>query len=158
MSGPGLLRTGERVIQTIWVGALLTIGYIVAPALFANLESREAGRIAGELFTIAAWLSVACGLLLILSRFGPGPDSRRHLRWRLIGLMLMLIAAGEWIVRPVMEGARLPDGSAGPDFGLWHGLASLLYLLASLGGIWLVAVGVDDSAGPVTGPDVSGVD
>ena len=48
MSGPGLLRTGERVIQTIWVGALLTIGYIVAPALFANLESREAGRIAGR--------------------------------------------------------------------------------------------------------------
>jgi hypothetical protein len=61
--------------------------------------------------------------------------------------MLALIALGEWVVRPIMEGARLADGSPGPGFGLWHGVASLLYLLASLGGLWLVAVGLDDDTG-----------
>ena len=59
--GPRLLRTGERLIQTVWVGALLTIGYIVAPALFANLDSRDAGQLAGEL---AQAVLVALQLLL----------------------------------------------------------------------------------------------
>lgn len=153
MSRPRLMRTGERLIQTIWVGALLTVGYIVAPALFAHLDSREAGRLAGEFFTIVAWLSLACGLLLLLARAGAGPDAHRRFRWRLIGLMLALIALGEWVVRPVMEGMRLADGSPGPGFGLWHGVASVLYLLASLGGLWLVAVGVGDDAGDDAGDD-----
>ena len=139
MSPSDTLRTGERLVQTIWVGALWCVGYIVAPALFAELESREAGRIAGALFTIVAWLSVACGALLIAGSYGDASSGRRsRLRRRLVALMLALIALGEWVVRPVMEAARLPDGSPGADFGLWHGVASVLYLLASLGGVWLV--------------------
>jgi hypothetical protein len=143
VSGPArargdLLRTGERLIQTLWVGALWTVGYIVAPALFQHLDSAQAGRLAGELFTVVAFLSVACGTLLLLARIGPAPDPQRRLRGRLVALMMILVAVGEWGVRPVMEAARLPDGTPGPGFGLWHGVASVLYLLASLGGVWLV--------------------
>jgi hypothetical protein len=141
MTGSGTLHTGERLIQTIWVGSLWCVGYLVAPALFAHLDSREAGRIAGELFTIVAWLSVACGALLVIASLAERTSAavRRRFRVRLIGLMVALIALGEWVVRPVMEAARLADGSTGPGFGLWHGLASVLYLMASLGGVWLVA-------------------
>lgn len=146
-----LLRGGERLIQTVWVGALWTVGYVVAPALFVHLEARDAGRVAGELFSVVAILGMVCGTLLLLARIGPGPDPRRRSRTRLVMLMMTLIAAGEWVVRPVMEAARLPDGAPGPDFGLWHGLASLLYLLASLGGIWLVVAGEEDPR-----PDPSG--
>lgn len=143
MTGPGTLHIGERLIQTIWVGSLWCVGYVVAPALFAHLDSREAGRIAGELFTVVAWLSLACGALLLFASFieRTSASTRRRVRVRLIGLMVALIALGEWVVRPVMEAARLADGSTGPDFGLWHGLASVLYLMASLGGVWLVAAG-----------------
>lgn len=148
MTGPArargqLLRTGEHLIQTLWVGALWTVGYIVAPALFEHLGSAEAGRLAGELFTVVAILSIACGTLLLLARIGPERGPQRRLRGGLVVLMMGLVAVGEWGVRPVMEAARLPDGTPGPGFGLWHGVASLLYLLASLGGVWLVVAGKD---------------
>jgi hypothetical protein len=146
-----LRRTGERLIQTVWVGALWTVGYVVAPALFVHLDSREAGRIAGELFTIVAVLSVACGALLVLARLGSGRDPLRRLRVRLVALMVALVAAGEWIVRPLMEAARLPDGAPGPGFGLWHGLASLLYLLAILAGVWLVVAGDEPAPAALSG-------
>jgi hypothetical protein len=146
-----LLRGGERLIQTVWVGALWTVGYVVAPALFVHLDARDAGRVAGELFSVVAILSLVCGALLLIARVGPGPDPGRRFRTRLVALMVLLIVVGEWVVRPVMEGARLPDGAPGPDFGLWHGLASLLYLLASVGGIWLVVAGEDGPGAGLSG-------
>lgn len=145
-----LLQTGERLIQTIWVGALWTIGYIVAPALFANLDSGAAGRVAGELFTIAAYLSVACGVLLLLAGVGRSAEPRWCSRRRLIGLIVLVVGIGEWGVRPFMEAARLADGSPGPGFGMWHGIASVLYLIASVGGVWLVVAG--DGVGSGDGP------
>jgi len=68
MSRPGALRAGELLLQTLWVGALWTVGYIVAPALFANLPDRtQAGQMAGELFTLVTWLGLACGGILLVA-------------------------------------------------------------------------------------------
>jgi hypothetical protein len=130
-------RVGEKLIQTIWVGALWSVGYIAAPALFANLDPATAGRVAGELFTIVTWLSMVCGVLLMLALRGKAGSGR--LRIRLIPLMMALIGASEWIVRPLMEATRLPDGTPGAGFGMWHGVSALLYLSASLLAILLVA-------------------
>jgi hypothetical protein len=63
------------------------------------------------------------------------------LRVALILAMMILLGASEWIVRPMMEAARLPDGTPGDGFGMLHGISATLYLLASLGGIFLVALG-----------------
>jgi hypothetical protein len=137
------MRIGETIVQTLWVGALWTVGYLVAPALFEYLETpAEAGRIAGELFTIVTWLSMVCGALLLLA----AGRSRHHrsralLRVALVLAMMILLGASEWIVRPMMEAARLPDGTPGDGFGMLHGISATLYLLASLGGIFLVALG-----------------
>ena len=50
------LRT---LIVTFWVGSMWTVGYLVAPALFATLPERAlAGSIAANLFRIEAWVSV----------------------------------------------------------------------------------------------------
>jgi len=60
------LLAGERILLTLWVGGLWAIGYIVAPALFANLEDRAlAGTLAGVMFNIIAWVGLACGSLLL---------------------------------------------------------------------------------------------
>ena len=133
-------RIGEKLIQTVWVGALWSVGYIAAPALFAYLDSATAGRVAGELFTIVAWMSMVCGALLMLAVRGTThSSSSARLRSRLIPLMMTLVGASEWIVRPLMEAARLPDGTPGAGFGMWHGVSALLYLAASLVAIMLVA-------------------
>ncbi|HEX7634207.1 MAG TPA: DUF4149 domain-containing protein, partial [Noviherbaspirillum sp.] len=48
------------LIATLWVGSLWTVGYLVAPTLFATLSDRAlAGMIAGSIFRLEAWLSVA---------------------------------------------------------------------------------------------------
>lgn len=134
------LRSGEAIIQTLWVGALWTVGYLVAPALFEHLDVREAGRVAGELFSVTAWLSLVCGALLLIAHRDVAPVAGiRKLRHWLIIVMMLLIAAGEWVVRPLMEATRLPDGTTGEGFALWHGISATLYLLASVAGLLLVA-------------------
>jgi hypothetical protein len=134
------MRIGERLIQTLWVGAIWTTGYIVAPSLFEHLDDRAtAGRVAGELFTIVTWLSMICGALLLVAmvRLKGGPQKR--LRAVLIVSIMFLLALGEWLVRPMMEAARLPDGTPGEGFAALHGVSAVLYLLASLACVFLVA-------------------
>jgi len=136
------MRIGEALIQTLWVGALWTVGYIVAPALFKYLDtSAEAGRMAGQLFTIMTWLSVVCGGLLLAGVLRSGrPRRAAALRAGLILLMLLLLCTSEWLVRPLMESARLADGTPGEGFAMLHGISAVLYLVASLAGIFLVAL------------------
>jgi hypothetical protein len=123
----------ERVVLTLWVGALWTVGYLAAPVLFATLDDRAlAGRLAGNMFTSVAYLSLAAGGILLLIEW------RRHdrHRWRLwlIAAMLVLIAIGELWVRPLMAVAALGD------FARLHGIAQVVYLLVSLLGLALVAL------------------
>ncbi len=133
-----LLRSSEILIQTLWIGTLWTAGYIVAPVLFAQLESQDAGRIAGELFSIVAWISVVCGAVLILMQQAIHGRARR-LRSGLVLAMMTLVACSEWLVRPAMEATRLADGTPGDGFGKLHAVSAVLYLVASLLAVALAA-------------------
>ncbi|KPK57362.1 MAG: DUF4149 domain-containing protein [Gammaproteobacteria bacterium] len=134
------MRIGERLIQTLWVGAIWTTGYIVAPSLFEHLDDRAtAGRVAGELFTIVTWLSMICGALLLVAMVRLKGGRQKRLRAVLIVSIMFLLALGEWLVRPMMEAARLPDGTPGEGFAALHGVSAVLYLLASLACVFLVA-------------------
>jgi len=141
------MRVGEAIVQTLWVGALWSVGYLAAPALFTYMETpAAAGRIAGELFTVVTWLSMVCAVLLILaSAWRPRRGNR--LRIGLILAMVLLLGISEWGVRPVMEAARLPDGTPGEGFGMLHGISATLYLAASLAGVLLVGLSGRDQAG-----------
>lgn len=121
----------ERVLLSLWVGALWAVGYVAAPVLFMTLDDRAlAGSLAGAMFTVVAYLSLLCGgLLLLLQGWRPG----RWRRWPLLA-MLGLVAIGEFGLRPEMVA-----GSAG--FASLHGIARAIYLLVSLLGLALVAAG-----------------
>lgn len=127
---------GERILLTLWVGALWCIGYIAAPVLFATLDDRAlAGLLAGKMFTVVTYLSFACGgILLLFQLLRPSAG-----RWRLGVLlgMLFAIAVGELVVRPQMAAAA--DTA---DFGRLHGLAQGIYLVVSLLGLTLVGFGL----------------
>lgn len=130
---------GERLLATLWVGALWCVGYIAAPVLFAELSDRAlAGQLAGAMFTVVAYLSLFCGVALALMQIAGGVRPR-HRNWRLwlIGAMLLLIGVGEFGVRPLMADA------AGADFGRLHGIAQSIYLVVSLLGLGLVAFGLE---------------
>jgi len=137
------------LIATLWVGSLWTVGYLVAPALFATLPDRVlAGMIAGGLFRIEAWLAVACGLsLALLFSFRTGDDNAplRKTLLRLTLLMLLCTLIGYFGIQPFMASLREAAGPGGvmssaakTQFGILHGIASGIYLIQSVLGVGLI--------------------
>ncbi|MEJ2514472.1 MAG: DUF4149 domain-containing protein [Gammaproteobacteria bacterium] len=134
-----MLFTGEQLLKGLWAGCLWTVGYLVAPTLFALLEDRSlAGQLAGAMFTAATVTSlvIAAALAGLYAWLGQGA------RWRLVLTLsaAALLAANEWGLRPFMEAARLGDGSPGPSFGMLHGISAVLWLAASLATLVLAAL------------------
>ncbi|KIF82227.1 DUF4149 domain-containing protein [Noviherbaspirillum autotrophicum] len=139
------------LIATLWAGSLWTVGYLVAPTLFATLDDKVlAGSIAGSLFRIEAWLSIFCGAgLLVLAKFSAGAGSGRpdrRLLWIVVG-MLACTAIGYFSLHPYMAALKEAAGPAGvmtadarTQFGILHGVSSAFYLVQSMLAVALVLV------------------
>ncbi len=137
------------ILITSWVGALWAIGYLAAPTLFSLLDDRAlAGRVAGQMFTYVAWLGMAaaCYLLVFLSLRKNGAAFKSGVFW-LVFLMLLLTAAGYFGIQPVLAQLKadsLPrevmESALRSRFMAWHGVSSIVYLIESLLGLWLVAL------------------
>lgn len=141
------MLAGERILLTLWVGGLWTVGYVVAPALFANLDDRAlAGTLAGVMFGIMAWIGILCSVLLLVSNQLRSP--RQRFNWRALVLLAMLVLTlvGQFVLAPMIAGLREAGASGTTEFARMHGLAAALYLLTSVLGLALVAA-------PVSTPD-----
>jgi len=137
----------QSIAVTLWVGGMWTIGFVVAPLLFARVPERVlAGLIAGKLFTLVAYIGIACALILLLFRVARfGAAALKQGNFWLVLVMLALVLVGEFGVQPVLESLKaqaLPKevmASIFRDrFGTWHGVASGLYVIESLLGLVLV--------------------
>ncbi|HEX5393976.1 MAG TPA: DUF4149 domain-containing protein [Rhodocyclaceae bacterium] len=135
------------VAITLWVGGLFAIGYLAAPVLFAHLSDRMlAGNLAGEMFTLVAWAGLGCGgflLIYLLSRRG-WRAFKSGVFWIVLAMVLLTIA-GHFGVQPILAKLKadaLPrqvmESALRDRFATWHGVSSVLYLVQSLLGLWLV--------------------
>ena len=138
------------LIAGLWVGSLLTVGYLVAPAIFSTMTDRQAaGMVAGSIFRIEAYLSlIVCIGLMVLSNLlvNRGLHQFRLIRWILLAMLLCSVAAA-FIFIPWMNALRdnaLAQGMpvmVSPSatlFGRLHGVSSILFMLQSALGIFLV--------------------
>lgn len=137
------------LIATLWAGSLWTVGYLVAPTLFATLGDKVlAGAIAGRLFHIEAWLSVFCGVSLMvlvgLVAAGQNDKACRRLLWIAAG-MLACTVIGYFGLHPFMAAIKEAAGPGGvmaadakTRFGMLHGVSSAFYLVQSVLGVALV--------------------
>lgn len=132
-------------VATLWAGSLWTVGYLVAPTLFATLDDRVlAGALAGSMFRIEAWLSVTCAVaLIVLIGFLHGRAGGRLL-WLAAG-MLACTVIGYFGLHPFMATLKEAAGPGGvmtsdarTQFGILHGVSSAFYLVQSLLGVALV--------------------
>jgi hypothetical protein len=130
----------QRLLLTVWVGGMWAIGYLAVPILFAALDSRiQAGAIAGVMFTRLAWIGLACGAVILLLQWRAGGRGLPRIALGCVLAMLVITAIGEFGVGPqmaalkaqVVPGAEMADALRA-RFGMWHGVSSSLFLLASM--------------------------
>lgn len=152
---PALLNQHARLlIATIWVGSLWTVGYLAAPTLFATLFDRTlAGTIAGSLFRVQTWVSLGCGIALIVL-LNPGAQHAREQGVKARNKTLMSIIAGmllcallmQFGLQPMMASLRasatavggVMNSDLGMQFCLLHGASSVIYLIESVLGAALI--------------------
>jgi uncharacterized membrane protein len=117
------LQRLELFVAALWWGSLTTLGFGVVPLLFARLGSpAQAGQMAAQLFSAQTWVSVVCGLLLLMAL--RRRNQAQGLAWILAGMLLALL----------VELAVAPRIVARENLAWWHSLGTAMYALQ-----WLCA-------------------
>ena len=138
------------LIAALWVGSLLTVGYLVAPAIFSTMTDRQAaGMVAGSIFRLEAYLSmIVCIGLMVLANLLVNRSLHQFkiIRWLLLAMLFCSVAAA-FVFIPWMNAIRdnaLAQGMPvmlSPSailFGRLHGASSILFTIQSALGIFLV--------------------
>ena len=117
----------------LWWGSLTAVGFMVVPLLFKFLPTPAmAGHMAAKLFTAQTWVSVACGIVLLLVSRSNRPAAlagraQAALVFIVLGMLLALL----------IEFAVAPRIVARENLRLWHGAGSVMYAVQ-----WLCAAAV----------------
>ena len=125
----------------LWWGSLTTLGFFVVPVLFQYLPTKAlAGNMAARLFEVQTWVSVGCGLVLLLilrpkrveNQFDPKNNVNNDKNIPLAGIFpasaaIIFIAFGVLIALLVTFGVS-PRIVARENLMLWHAVGSLMYL------------------------------
>jgi uncharacterized membrane protein YhaH (DUF805 family) len=134
---------------TLWVGALWAVGLMVVPTLFRFIPDQTvAGSIAGRLFLYTALLGLLCGAYLLLFRLVRfGTHAGRQAFFWVTVTMVLLTVVGQFAVHPILESLReqalarqVLEGLVRERFAVWHGVASVLYVIECALGVALVAL------------------
>ncbi len=121
------------LLAALWWGSLSTVGFMVVPMLFAHLPSPAvAGAMAASLFEAQTFVSMACGvLLLVLSR-------RRHAEtqepWAQAAMVFII---GGLLLALLVQYGVSPRIVARQNLKLWHSVGTAMYALQ-----WLCALAV----------------
>jgi hypothetical protein len=138
------------LIAGLWVGSLLAVGYLVAPAIFSTMTDRQAaGMVAGSIFKLEAYLSLIVSIsLMVLANLlvNRGLNHFRLIRWLLLAMLLCSIAAAFVLIpwmntlrdNALLQGMPVMLSPSATLFGRLHGVSSILFMLQSLLGITLV--------------------
>ncbi len=132
MQASTLARLG-RVLAAAWLGGMLAIGGLAAPALFSLLARADAGNVAARLFTMEANSGLAFGAVLAMltvrladRRHEAGQGSRFSAELMLVLAAIATLIVGHFVVQPMMATVRA-GGTAALSFGALHGVSTGLY-------------------------------
>lgn len=139
------------ILITLWVGALWTIGFVVAPSLFHSLADNKllAGNLAGDLFKWVAYIGIFSGFYLAIQRVSTAGTSalKTSVFWVILA-MLAITLLSHFGISPVLASLKAEALLSGASdvmqsvfasrFKTWHGISSVAYLIQSLLGLVLV--------------------
>ena len=126
----------------LWWGSLSAIGFMAVPLLFRHLPTASlAGQTAARLFSAQTWVSLVCGvLLLVLLQPKPGSAGAQKARAATIFVVLGMLMA------MVVEYGVAPRIVARENLAVWHSVGTLMYAVQ-----WLCAGVVLWRVSPPTG-------
>ena len=139
-----MLYIGERLLLTLWIGSLWTVGYLVVPMAFMSLgDVTLAATFAGKLFRVVMILGVACASILLMTQWiKQGKQAFQSWRIYLLLLMLLLMAGFIWVTQVQIVELKLLDwqenSALSEIFTLWHKVSRVIYGILSLLGLVLV--------------------
>ena len=109
-------------LAALWWGSMTTIGFLVVPLLFIHLDTpATAGLMAAKLFAAQTWVSLGCGVLLVLS-------AQRQARAQGLAQSPSPWVLGGVVLAVLLEFAVAPHIVARENLKLWHNVGSALYL------------------------------
>lgn len=154
-----VLRYAALLALVVWVGGLVALGGIAAPAIFAVIAGQQvaggrmlSGALFGEMlrrFTIVSYGAGGLLMLTLLVRGILGPRPHRF-AWRagIVAAMLAATAYGSLVVASRIERLQREIGAAPSslpatdprrmEFGRLHGVSTALQLVPLLGGLVLI--------------------
>lgn len=146
-----ILPALSAIALTAWVGGLWVTGYLAVPVLFHTLPDKQlAGLLAGEIFNVMGYVGLVCGVILLLQEKVTATCHRIEKIWQrtdlwIIAAMLVIGLIIQFGLSPLMVDLKVqarPEDvmhSAFADkFKMLHGVSSILYLIESLLGLYLV--------------------
>lgn len=138
------------LVAGLWIGSILTVGYLVAPTIFGTLTDRQvAGMVAGSIFKVEAYLStIVCIALMVLANLlvTRGLAQYRVIRLILLGMLLCSVAASfvfiPWMNtlrdQALLNGMPVMLSPSADVFGKLHGASSIVFMIQSALGLYLV--------------------
>jgi Domain of unknown function (DUF4149) len=115
----------------VWWGSLTTLGFFVVPMLFQYLPTKAlAGNMAARLFEVQTWISVGCGLvlLLILRSQRANNDENMPIAGVFIAYDAIIFIAFGMLMALLVTFGVSPRIVARENLMLWHAVGSLMYL------------------------------
>ena len=138
------------IALTAWVGGLWSVGYLAVPVLFrAQADKQLAGMLAGEMFHALGYVGLVCGTIILLQKIvAPGDSTKKSWRQNDTGAVVAMLIIGlviQFGIAPIMADMKLqarPEdvmhSAYAASFKILHGASSILYLVESLLGLYLV--------------------
>ncbi|GGH56030.1 hypothetical protein GCM10010975_14240 [Comamonas phosphati] len=109
----------------LWWGSLSAIGFVAVPLLFVHLPTPAmAGYMAARLFAAQTWISIACGVLLLVVSKQKKAEKMEEWAQAAIGF----VVAGLLLALLLQYGVS-PRIVARENLRLWHGLGTAMYAL-----------------------------
>jgi hypothetical protein len=120
-------------VAALWWASLSTLGLLVVPLLFAHLPTPAlAGSMAAKLFSAQTWVSVVCGMFLLMTTRSNHAQAGGSIDW-----VAIILITGGILLALLVEFAVTPNIVMRNNLKIWHSVGSGMYLLQ-----WLCALAI----------------
>ena len=107
----------------LWWGSLTAIGFVAVPQLFAHAASPAvAGSLAARLFEAQVWMSLSCGVLVLMG--AREPDAEATMGWAGGAVAYVLVGM---LAALLQQFAVAPRIVARQDLAWWHSVGTALF-------------------------------